>query len=226
MYLEGEYLTQNPTWHAEDSPAKARWIETLLARNNCNPRTIAEIGCGAGEILRELQARRPDATYVGFDISPQAFQICSPKANEGLSFRLEDLTAVDERFDALLVIDIFEHVPDYMGFIESLKDKAEYKIFHIPLDLSVQALLRGKVYMDIRKKLGHLHYFFKDTALATLDEAGYEVIDWFYTAGSLELPNPSFKKRLLNGPRRLLQAVDKDLAARLFGGYSIMVLTR
>src|SRR3546814_17731894 len=117
-------------------------------------RSIAEVGCGAGEILAELQKLRPDATFTGFESSPQAFGLCGPKGNEGLNFYHEDITkSAKGGFDALLVIDIFEHVPDYMGFITALKDKAEIKVFHIPLDLSVQALLRASPYMFIRKEV-------------------------------------------------------------------------
>lgn len=227
MYTEGEYLANNPTWHAEDSPTKAKWIDRILKRAGKDPRSIAEVGCGAGEILVELQKLRPDATFTGFEISPQAFEICSPKANDGLNFYHEDITQTGKGgFDALLVIDIFEHVPDYMGFITALKDKAEIKIFHIPLDLSVQALMRATPYTFIRKEVGHLHYFFKDTALATLKDCGYEILAWDYTAGTQELPGRALRTRLTNLPRKMLQAVNKDLAVRLLGGYSMMVVAR
>jgi trans-aconitate methyltransferase len=160
-YFDGAYLAHNPTWHAEHSPTKARWIDDLLKRNRLEPRTIAEIGCGSGEILVELKKRRPEARFTGFEISPQAFAICSTKQAPGLDFRLDDLLqAPSEPFDLLLAIDVFEHVPDYMGFLKALKGKAEHALFHIPLDLSVQALLRGTSYPILRDHTGHLHYFF------------------------------------------------------------------
>ena len=30
MYVEGDYLANNPAWHVEDSPSKARWIDAIL----------------------------------------------------------------------------------------------------------------------------------------------------------------------------------------------------
>lgn len=227
MYLEGEYLANNPAWHAGDSPTKARWIDEILRRSNLCPKTVADVGCGAGEILVELQKLRPDVSFSGFEISPQAYAICSAKANDNLKFYQEDVISTGRcGFDALLVIDVFEHVPDYMSFIMSLKDKAEVKVFHIPLDLSVQGILRGYPYLHVRKEIGHLHYFFKDTALATLLDCGYEVLDWNYTAGSQELPDRALRTRLTNLPRKVVQAVNRDFAARLLGGYSMMVLAR
>jgi cyclopropane fatty-acyl-phospholipid synthase-like methyltransferase len=226
-YFDGAYLAHNPTWHAEHSPAKARWIDEIIRRNKLEPRTIAEVGCGSGEILVELKKRRPDAQFTGFEISPQAYAICSPKSKQGLDFRLEDLLQVQaDPFDLLLAIDVFEHVPDYMGFLRTLRGRAEHKIFHIPLDLSVQALARATSFPVLRDQTGHLHYFFKDTALATLRDCGYEVVDWNYTRSSQELPGKSVGTKIANLPRKLMQLVSEDLSARFLGGYSLLVLTR
>ena len=226
-YFDGAYLAHNPSWHAEHSPTKARWIDEILTRNRLTPGTVAEVGCGSGEILVELKKRRADARFTGFEVSPQAYDICSAKQVPGLDFRLADLVETQaEPFDLLLAIDVFEHVPDYMGFLKALKGKAEHKIFHIPLDLSVQALLRGTSYPILREQTGHLHYFFKYTALATLRDCGYEIVDWNYTRSSQELPGKGLRTKIANLPRKLTQMFSEDLSARLFGGYSLLVLTR
>ena len=227
IYREGQYLSNNPTWHVEDSPKKVSWISALLDRNAVKPRSVAEVGCGAGEILVGLRAFFPEASFAGFEISPQAYDACSPKANKNLAFFLEDLTSSTRPpYDLLLVIDVFEHVPDYLGFIEKIRHRADLKVFHIPLDLSVSSIIRGKALDRARSKLGHLHYYTKETALASLRHAGYEIIDCNYTNGSQELPNRKLRTRLTNLPRRLVQAFSKDLAVRLFGGYSLLVLAR
>jgi len=226
-YFDGAYLAHNPGWHAEHSPTKARWIDNILTRNRLEPETIAEVGCGSGEILVELHKRRPETRFVGFDVSPQAYAICSARQAPGLDFRHADLTTTPaEPFDLLLAIDVFEHVPDYMGFLQALKGKATHTLFHIPLDLSVQALLRGTSYPILRQHTGHLHYFFKYTALATLADCGYEVVDWNYTRSSQELPGKGLRTKIANLPRRLTQLFSEDLSARVFGGYSLMVLVR
>lgn len=226
-YFDGAYLAHNPSWHAEHSPTKARWIDEILNRNRLAPATVAEVGCGSGEILVELKKRRPDAHFTGFEVSPQAYGICSAKQAPGLDFRLADLVETQaQSFDLLLAIDVFEHVPDYMGFLKALKNKGEHKIFHIPLDLSVQALLRGTSYPILREQTGHLHYFFKYTALATLRDCGYEILDWNYTRSSQELPGKGLRTKVANLPRKLTQLFSEDLSARLFGGYSLLALTR
>ena len=52
IYTNGYYLEKNPTWHVEDSSWKAKNIIKMMKRNNIVPKTICEVGCGAGEILR------------------------------------------------------------------------------------------------------------------------------------------------------------------------------
>jgi hypothetical protein len=39
------------------------------------------------------------------------------------------------------MIDVFEHVDDYLGVIKKAKEKATYKIYHIPLGMSVSSIL-------------------------------------------------------------------------------------
>ena len=59
MYLNGQYLQNNPTWDVEDSPWKATVIHQLLKQNNIQAKDIVEIGCGAGGILEQLALLEP-----------------------------------------------------------------------------------------------------------------------------------------------------------------------
>lgn len=222
----GEYLLKNPTWHVEDSPWKAAQILKMLYRHNLNVKTIAEIGCGAGEILNQLHlSMGEDVVFTGYDISSDAISLARLREKERLQFKLENLLTVDSKFDLLLMIDVFEHVDDYLNFLKQCKGKAEYTIFHIPLDVSVQSVLRNKL-MHWRNSLGHLHFFTKETAIATLKDAGYEVIDSFYTAGSVELSDKTIKSRLASSLRNALFKLNQDIAVKSLGGYSLLVLAR
>ena len=228
IYEDGTYLENNPLWHEADSPWKAKQIIKILRNNNLDPKRICEIGCGAGEILNKLsEYYADDKELTGYEISPQAFEICNKKTKKNLSFELSDLLEISNTyFDIVLSIDVFEHVEDYFGFLRKLKEKAEYKVFHIPLDLSVQSVLRSSPIINQRKSVGHIQYFTKETALETLKDTGYEIIDYFYTKGSVELPNRSWKSKLMKFPRKVLFSVNNDFAVRLFGGYSLLVLAK
>lgn len=227
IYIEenGEYLKNNPTWHVEDSPWKAKQIIKMLNRNPINPKTIAEIGCGAGEILNQLHLSMPNyVSYTGYDISSDAISLAKTREKERLEFKNENLLEINACFDLLLMIDVFEHVDDYLGFLKLSKNKAKNTIFHIPLDISAQGILRNNL-MSARYSVGHLHYFMKETAIATLVDSGYDIVDYFYTAGSLELPRKTLKSKIATLPRKLLFKSNEDLAVKLLGGFSLLVLT-
>jgi hypothetical protein len=126
----------------------------------------------------------------------------------------------------ILVLDIIEHLEDYFSFLRSIKERALYKIFHIPLDLSVQAVLRAAPLIRDRERFGHIHYFTKETGLQLLRDLGYDIIDWFYTAVALDLPSANLKNVVMRFPRRLFYSINRDVAVRLLGGYRLLVLTK
>ena len=226
IYTDGTYLRNNPDWHVDDSPWKAKHVAMMLERHGIVPQSVCEIGCGAGEVLRELSSQLPASTrFFGYEISPEAFEICNRKTNEKFTFRLANLLEDDTvRFDVVMAIDVFEHVEDYFGFLRKLRSKAQYKIFHVPLELSAQEVLRGTPLINARRSVGHIHHFSKETALATLEDCGYRVVDHFYTSGRTQLGGLGWKSQLLRLPREALYRVSPDAAARMLGGYSLLVL--
>ncbi|HYC36445.1 MAG TPA: class I SAM-dependent methyltransferase [Usitatibacter sp.] len=227
MYSDGTYLRHNPEWHADDSPWKARHIARMLERNQLAPATVCEVGCGAGEVLRNLaQHLEPGTRFFGYDISPDAYRLCAPKSGGNFAFKLANLLEEPAHFDLVMAIDVFEHVEDCFGFLRKLRAKGTHKLFHIPLDLSAMSLVRPRKLLDMRRSVGHIHYFTKDTALALLEDTGYRVIDHTYTSGATELGSPGWKTRLMKGPRQALYAMNPDAAARMLGGYSLLVLAQ
>lgn len=226
IYQNGEYLAYNPHWHAADAPHKARWIAALLGRNGLSPRRVVDIGSGSGDVLVELAKHYPRAAMQGYEVSPQAHAMAAPKAGGKLSFFHGDYPGpAGEKPDLAMAIDVIEHVEDYFGFVRALQPIAAWKVLHIPLDLSVQGLLRGTPINRARALVGHLHYFDKDTALATLADCGHTVVDWSYTHGAETMPD-RLSTRALNVFRRVGRAVHEDFSVRVFGGASLMVLTR
>jgi len=228
IYQDGTYLEKNPTWHEQDSPWKADNIIKILEKNRVEFGSLCEIGCGAGEILHLISKHYgEDKEFTGYDISPQAYEIASKKESNNLKFINADLSIIDSlHTDVVLAIDVMEHIENYFSFLRKLKSIGEYKILHIPLDLSVQSVLRASPLMRCRRNVGHIHYFTKETAFAALEETGYEVIDYFYTKGSLDIKKQSWKTSMMKIPRRMLFAVNQDLAARILGGFSLMVLAK
>lgn len=226
-YLGGEYLRENPTWDSEDSAWKAQLVMRLLRDNKIIPRSIADVGCGAGRVLGELRRSYPDAKLHGYDIAPDVQKFWSSDDLENVQFHLGDfVTDSDSSYDVALVLDVIEHLENPFVFLSLLRSRADWFVFHFPLDLSALSVVRETPLLRVRAKVGHIHSFTKGIALSLLDECGYEVIEAHYTGAALNAPNRTLKTRLAGILRWLAYAVNRDFGARLMGGETLMVLAR
>lgn len=224
-YTDGTYLDETGDWHESDSLWKAERIARILSVVGASPKTVVDIGCGAGAVLDHLSKLVPSADrLVGYDISPQAIAIANRKSSARLSyFNANIFTAFGDPYDLVLAIDVFEHVEDYMGFLRRMRTLGKLFVFHIPLDVSALSVFREWPILRRRKTVGHLHYFIKETALETLRDCGYIIKYHFYTESGFFPEDKSLKARIRDFPCRTLFRVNPDLAVRIFGGYSLMV---
>jgi SAM-dependent methyltransferase len=230
-YVDGTYQQEVKGWHISDSPWKAARVLQMLDKNGIRPSSVTDLGCGVGQVLVEMQRRMgADVVFRGYDISPQAVEIARRNAGDRLTFVKKDFLLSDvDPPDVLLVLDVFEHVPDYLGFLLSLNKRAKWFVFHIPLDLSVQSLWRGSYRVVAkRRKYGHLHAFTREMAVETLCDTGYEVVDHVYT-NDHEIDNSpprGLRPRLMYELRRQLFRQWPDFAVFMFASFNLLVLAK
>jgi predicted RNA methylase len=225
IYNNQTYLNNNPSWGEEDSPMKVEVITRILKKNNISFKTVAEAGCGSGEIL-VLVRKTISATehFHGFDTSNDAFSISVKKQTQKIRFENADITCLDIHVDLLLVIDVLEHIPDYFKFLENIHSKSRYTVFHIPLDMSVWSLFREKMLIESKSRVGHIHAFTEEFILDILEDHGFQIIDKSYTPPTFS--HYSLKQKITHGFRSFLFLLNKKLASKTIGGYSIMVLAK
>jgi SAM-dependent methyltransferase len=227
-YESDQYWEANPSLHLEDAEFKVANCVALLKPHGARPASILDVGCGAGRTTL-LLARAFGVPAIGIDLSPGAIAYAAAHhADPLVTFRTGDVAALAGSPAELgVMFDVFEHVEDYLGFLRRAKPAARQWVFNIPLDMYVLSVLAGQP-MTWRRQYGHLHYFSKATALATLRDAGYAVVDARLCSLSRHMVrhNPNLRRLVLAAPRLLLEAVSPDLAARLVGGASLMVLAR
>jgi SAM-dependent methyltransferase len=224
IYTDGAYLdATGGTWHLEDAPFKAREIAAILARHpEVQANTICEIGCGAGGILAELQQLLPNhTTFTGYEISPQAHALSAQLSTTRCEYVLGDAFADAAVFDLVLVMDVVEHVENCFSFLRQTMQKGRWKLYHIPLDAHASAILRGQNAWD---GVGHIHLFTIETALKSVEHAGLRILDWALTDAALAKANKSVRTRMANLVRQAVGKFSRKVAARLIGGYSILIL--
>ena len=222
-YSDGRYLAAHPGWHAERSPWKAQHVVRGLRAAAIAPSSVCDIGCGTGLALAEVRRLLPEVTRaVGFEPSPDA--PLHPGAGDAIERVQADAMSAVEHFDVALMLDVFEHVPDYLGFLRGCHHLADHFVFHIPLEINAFTVLTGKL-GGSRAGLGHLHVFTRRTALDVLRDCGYEPIPTLFTKSGWDGPGkrPWSPVAVM---RRCVHAVSPRLAERLTGGLSLLVVAR
>jgi methyltransferase family protein len=228
IYLDGTYRAKFPDWHLEDSGNKAEVILEAIRRSKIIPNSVMEIGCGAGEILNVLHSKMADSiSFHGYEISPQAYELCKTRRKERLTFSNEDALLINDRpkYDVVLCIDVFEHVENYIDFLRKLKLLGEYKIFRVPLDLNAKGVVTNHFWRS-REEFGHLHYFTKELVLEVLNALDYVIVDAFFDTIVLEGKPRSLKNYLVRLINKLVFKVNQNVAARTFGEYFLMVTAK
>ena len=228
IYVNGDYFRNNPEWGVKDAAWKSDVIYQLLEKNALHPVEVIEVGCGSGAILESLSASMPATSFRGYDISPHAINLAHTRSNERIHFFNEDFTQVEYlQTDLIMVIDVLEHVDNYYDMLRHLKSKARNFIFHIPLDLSCRTILKPHILLQQRTSVGHIHYFSKEMVEWMLKDTGFEIIDWVYTKPVVDVnPPDSFKRRCKKILRNLSFSLDKNMSAKLWGSYSMMILAK
>jgi 2-polyprenyl-3-methyl-5-hydroxy-6-metoxy-1,4-benzoquinol methylase len=88
-------------------------------------RTIADVGCGAGDLLLFLE-EETGAQIHGFDVSRSQLDLARARCRDKQRIRCHaDLAETDTRFDLIFSLHVIEHVPDseLRGFLVSMLER-------------------------------------------------------------------------------------------------------
>lgn len=165
-YTDGRHAAAHATWHVEDAPAKARDVDRVVREAGWRPRSVVDVGTGAGDVLHALRDRWDalgwtDVAYEGWEPSGDALV----RGHDGPRVhRHPGHPTASVRADLVLCLDVAEHVPDDVALLASLAAIADRAVIRLPLDLSALDVLRLRRLLAARHNLGHLHAFSRVTA--------------------------------------------------------------
>lgn len=81
-------------------------------------KSILDVGCGIGGILRHVHAQlTPGVRGLGIDLSSIAIDIAKKDPASGLEFKAIPLAEVEDRFDLIVLLHVLEHVSDWGKFL-------------------------------------------------------------------------------------------------------------
>lgn len=154
---------------------KARYLLAHLPHAGA----VLEVGSGDGKFLRTLTVQRPDLRVYGCDIREWE----SPAS--GIEFRVmtQDIPYDDATFDAVLVVDVLEHVEDPEHLIAEiarvLKPTGRFVGF-VPVEgepRSAYSLYRSLLGDDLYLRTKHHVQAYTFAGLARLIETRFELVD-------------------------------------------------
>lgn len=136
--------------------------------------TVADIGCGAGELVCTLAQK--GYRGIGIDFSDDALAVAKSikkKRNisdEQLTFKKGSLDVLTRKSDVVICCEVIEHLEDDDAFLRDVINYGEYFIFSVPA--------RMKWFDQFDEKVGHFRRYEKNDLKQQLSKHGYEVIEF------------------------------------------------
>jgi SAM-dependent methyltransferase len=100
---------------------RRRIVAAVLGRLGVRPRSVLDVGCGAGTNLELLATLYPASSLVGIDIEREPLEYCrSDRAAPVLQGDVQHLPFAAAAFDLITALDTLEHVEDDVAVLQEL----------------------------------------------------------------------------------------------------------
>jgi SAM-dependent methyltransferase len=175
---EAAALTEQEAYTTPTEWSKYRLLDKMLSVVRIpEDARCCEIGCGAGIFLEYLEKRNLRA--LGIDISQEAVEVAARRFSSSrlVSVRRASLDQIHEKFDAVFIFEVLEHVEDEARFLKYISDnllKEDGKVF-ISVPSHQWLFSKGDSYY------GHLRRYEKPDLKEKLEKAGLSpVLFWSF----------------------------------------------
>ena len=162
-------------WRELCGSGKADHVTRLIEALPEPPRTIADVGCGAGVLMTLLAQRGVGEIRHGYDISERAVASARtrPEIARAERFDGQALPVPDGAYDLGVLSHVLEHVPDPLPLLRETARACRAVVVEVPLEDNAAAS-RASAQRG-REAIGHLHRFSRADVHTLVDQAGLRV---------------------------------------------------
>lgn len=168
---------QNIGW---EHPLELLGFNKKMVLDNFKEKSVIDIGCGDGFLLKKLLEKNKNIKALGVDISPVAVE----KAKEnGVECRLLDITErlpfEDNSFESVILLDVLEHMLQPEPVLrEAVRVAGEYVYISVPNFVSLPAriqVLLGRVPENNTVRKGHIFWTTRQVIHLLIKKCGLKV---------------------------------------------------
>jgi 2-polyprenyl-3-methyl-5-hydroxy-6-metoxy-1,4-benzoquinol methylase len=188
---------------------KAEYKFSLIKSYLHNKKKIFEIGSSTGELLEVCKKNNFEVS--GLEISKIASQISEQKGIKVLNAGIDSLSEINEKYDAVIMFDVIEHLTDINNFFINLKKilkTGSVIILETPNFNSLLRLLNPCKWVGYNKY--HLIYFNPFNLTMLLNKYGFEKV--LLKTSVIDVFSINFLKRTL--PYSIVSSIAKKIFSK------------
>ncbi len=173
-------LRDEARWLEYGAVSKADSVEWLLERRNIHPKTVLEIGCGTGAILRELHRRGIGRDLYGIDYSESAIAYAQSQSPQ-IGYFAGDVTepnlpVPEEHFDLIVISHVLEHLEEPDRILRAIGALSfGVMVAEVPLENLAAGRVKALMRNQRMNRAGHVQFFDENTFRGVLNSCGFRI---------------------------------------------------
>jgi len=148
---------------------------------------ILDLGCGNGALTYD--AAKKANRVIGIDLSKKNIQIANAKyGRENIKYIVGDATKdlSSEKFDAIILSNVLEHIEDRLAFLESIKHLAPKILIRVPMiNRDWVALYKKELGVEWRLDNSHYIEYTLEGLQQELKKTGLRIINYSVQFGEI-----------------------------------------
>jgi len=212
-----EYDEGMSRWRAICAAEKAENIERLLGSERSAIKEVLEVGCGTGDVLGQMAAKRIGDRFTGIEIGTERSHGQPGGSVQIHGYDGQRVPYDDGSFDLVYATHVLEHVTDERGFLAELRRVTRRFVYvEVPCELHFRTTQRA---LQKSLDIGHINAYTPESFALQLETSGLLIKKLRLSDHNYEIHrfhSPAWRAVVKSTMRRGLLNLNQSMASRLF----------